>query len=255
MTLRDRLARCSVTEIVADGGFGKSSLAAWAFEQVKFDKRLWICFKRELSFDRFARFVLQELGRPVKDPQANEELLLRELVLRLNDPNAAVRMLVVMDQLENAIGQSDGQSYQSFVTEWSKSGRGSAVLVTSRSPVLFSEPIALTGLSEAEGIAFFEREGITGEGRSVLITLAAGHPLLLKLSAVWTRETYGARVDDRAIDFFGKLFVNYVGDPTAGVGVIFDVVFGALPIALQALLVKLSVDLIADRFGDGAGDG
>ena len=240
-TLRDRLTTSPVTQIVADGGFGKSSLAAWAFDRVTFEKRVWVCFRRELSFDRFARYVLQELGRPVKDPQANEDLLLRELVLRLNDPNGSVKMLVVMDQVENAIGQSDWQWYESFLSQWAEDGRRSAVLVTSRSPILSTSPIALAGLNEAEGIAFFDREGVTGEGRSVLIELASGHPLLLKLVAAWTKETYGARVDDRAIDFFGKLFKNYVGDPTAGVGVIFDVLFKELPIALQAGLVKLSV--------------
>ncbi len=240
-TLRDRLTTSPVTQIVADGGFGKSSLAAWAFDRVTFEKRVWVCFRRELSFDRFARYVLQELGRPVKDPQANEDLLLRELVLRLNDPNGSVKMLVVMDQVENAIGQSDWQWYKSFLSQWAEDGRRSAVLVTSRSPVLSTVPISLTGLNDAEGIAFFDREGVAGEGRSELITLASGHPLLLKLAAAWAKETYGARVDDRAIDFFGKLFKNYVGDPTTGVGVIFDVVFDGLPERLQKLLLKASV--------------
>jgi tetratricopeptide (TPR) repeat protein len=239
--LRDRLITCSVTQIVADGGFGKSSLAAWAFDRVTFDKRVWVCFRQEHTFDRFARFVLQELGRPVKDPQANEERLLRELVLRLNDPNIPVKMLVVMDQFENAIGQPDGQWYESFVTQWSEVGQQSAVLVTSRSSVLSTSIIALTGFNEAEGIAFFDREKVTGEHRSELIGLASGHPLLLNLAAAWTKENYGARVDDRAIDFFGKLFANYQGDPTAGVSAIFDVLFEALPIALQGRLVKLSV--------------
>ena len=238
--LRDRLTTSPVTQIVADGGFGKSSLAAWAFDRVMFDKRVWVCFRREHSFDRFARYVLQELGRPVKDPQANEDLLLRELVLRLNDPNGSVKM-VVMDQVENAIGQSDWQWYESFLSQWAEEGRRSAVLVTSRSSVLSTSPIALAGLTEAEGIAFFDREGVTGEGRSELITLASGHPLLLKLAAAWAKETYGARVDDRAIDFFGKLFTNYAGDPTAEVSAIFDVVFEALPIVLQQTLAKLSV--------------
>ena len=244
--LRDRLMQYPVTQIVAEGGFGKSSLAAWAFDRVAYEKRVWVSFRREQSFDRFARFVLQELGRPVKDPQANEDLLLRELVLRLDDANGPVKMLVVMDQLESAIGLSDWNWYESFLRQWAECGRRSAVLVTSRealerTSVLSSEPIALGGLNELEGLAFFDREGITGEGRSALIELASGHPLLLKLVAAWTKETYGSRVDDRAIDFFGKLFANYKSDPRAGVSVIFDVVFDGLPIALQGLLVKLSV--------------
>ena len=245
--LRDRLGQYPVTQIVAEGGFGKSSLAAWAFDRVTYEKRVWVSFRREQSFDRFARFVLQELGRPVKDPQANEDLLLRELVLRLDDANGPVKMLVVMDQLESAIGLADWNWYESFLRQWAEYGRRSAVLVTSRSSVLLSESresiasIALGGLSDSEGLAFFDREGITGEARSALIELASGHPLLLRLVAAWTKETYGSRVDDRAIDFFGKLFANYKSDPRAGVSVIFDVVFDGLPIALQGLLVKLSV--------------
>ena len=75
----------------------------------------------------------------------------------------------------------------------------------------------------------------------MLIELASGHPLLLRLAAAWTKETYGSRVDDRAIDFFGKLFSHYKSDPRAGVSAIFGMVFSALPIALQGLVVKLSV--------------
>ena len=44
--LRDRLNNSPVTQIVAAGGFGKSSLAAWAYHQVKFDK--WLGFRRSL---------------------------------------------------------------------------------------------------------------------------------------------------------------------------------------------------------------
>lgn len=121
-------------------------------------------------------------------------------MLRLNDPNGSVKMLVVMDQVENAIGRSDWQWYESFLSQWAEDGRRSAVLVTSRSSILSTSTIALTGLNEAEGIAFFDRKGITGIGRSELITLASGHPLLLKLAAAWAKETYGARVDDIHLD-------------------------------------------------------
>jgi tetratricopeptide (TPR) repeat protein len=74
-----------------------------------------------------------------------------------------------------------------------------------------------------------------------VITLAKGHPLLLKLAASWTKETYDSRVDDRAIDFFTKLFTNYTGNPKAGVTAIFGVIFEALPLALQELLCRVSV--------------
>ena len=233
-------------QIVAEGGFGKSSLAAWGFDhcqefEIPFEKRVWVNLGRSQSFDRFARYVLQELGHPVTDLQANDELLLRELVLRLNDPNGAVRMLVVLDQVEAAIERSEWDWYGQFLQEWAVKGRRSAVLVTSRSAVHSGSAIDLGGLSDAEGLLFFDRLGVMGEHRSALITLAKGHPLLLKLAASWTIETYDARVDDRAIDFFDKLFTNYTGDPKAGVAAIFSVIFEALPLALQELLCRVSV--------------
>ena len=62
--LRDRLSRTPVTEIVADGGFGKSSLAAWGYANLRgdFQKRVWVGFRNALTFDYFARRVLQEIG-------------------------------------------------------------------------------------------------------------------------------------------------------------------------------------------------
>lgn len=246
--LRDRLMQTSVTQILAEGGFGKSSLAAWVFDhyqdqtlKLSFEKRVWVSLGRSQSFDRFARYVLQELGRPVTDPQANEESLLRELVLQLNDPNGAVRMLVVLDQVEAAIERLEWDWYEAFLQEWTQKGRRSAVLVTSRSAVPAGATIALAGMTEDEGSAFLMREGLTGDRFSDLILLAKGHPLLLKLAASWTKETYDARVDDRAIDFFTKLFSHYDGDPRAVVSAIFDVIFKALPLALQELLCRLSV--------------
>ena len=244
--LRDRLLQAPVTQILADGGFGKSSLAAWGYDhyqdfEIPFKKRVWVNLGRSQSFDRFARYVLQELGRPVGDPQANDESLMRELVLQLNDPNGAVRMLVVLDQVEAAIERSEWDWYGQFLQEWAVKGRRSAVLVTSRSLLPSGVAIELGGLSDVEGLVFFDRLGVTGEYRSALIKLAKGHPLLLKLAASWTIETYDARVDDRAIDFFTKLFTNYTGDPKAGVEAIFEVIFRALPPALQNLLCGLSV--------------
>jgi tetratricopeptide (TPR) repeat protein len=244
--LRDRLLQAPVTQILAEGGFGKSSLAAWGYDhyqdfEIPFKKRVWVNLGRSQSFDRFARYVLQELGRPVGDPQANDESLMRELVLQLNDPNGAVRMLVVLDQVEAAIERSEWDWYGQFLQEWAVKGRRSAVLVTSRSLLPSGVAIELGGLSDVEGLVFFDRLGVTGEYRSALIKLAKGHPLLLKLAASWTIETYDARVDDRAIDFFTKLFTNYTGDPKAGVEAIFEVIFRALPPALQNLLCGLSV--------------
>jgi tetratricopeptide (TPR) repeat protein len=243
--LTDRLNANPVTEIVALGGFGKSSLAAWAHETVKgdFKKRVWVSFGQEppKSFDQFARWVLQEIGFPNKAPKTDEATLLRELLYRLNDPNTPVKTLVVMDQLEAIHKADDWQCFKEFLEKWSVEGKVSRILVTTRSRILAQDPIDLGGMNVAEGTVFFEGEGLTGDRFPDLIDLAGGHPLLLKLAATWTRETYGARVDDRAIDFFSKLFANDQIDPKAGVEAIFGLIFGALPIGLQDLLCGVSV--------------
>jgi tetratricopeptide (TPR) repeat protein len=241
--LTDHLTQSNVTEIVAAGGFGKSSLASWAYEnrQGEFQRRVWVDFKRGQSFHSFAQHVLQEIDKPNHDPQATEATLLQDLLVRLRDANVPVKTLVVMDQLETIHKADDWQWFKEFLEKWSAEGKVSRVLVTTRSAILSQNSIDLGGMNVAEGTVFFEREGLTGDRFPELIDLAGGHPLLLKLAATWTKETYEARVDDRAIDFFGKLFANYQGDPTEGVAAIFGVIFEALPIGLQDLLCGLSV--------------
>ena len=224
-------------------GFGKSSLAAWGYANLRgdFQKRVWVGFRNALTFNYFARRVLQEIGWPNKDLQVNNDGLLRELIYRLDDHNKPVKTLVVLDNLETIADTIDRHWFEQFLSQWAEDGKESRVLVTTRSAFLRQDSIALTGMDEGEGSAFLTREGLTGDRFSDLITLAKGHPLLLKLAASWTIETYDARVDDRAIDFFTKLFTNYAGDPKAGVEAIFEVIFRELPPALQNLLCGLSV--------------
>jgi hypothetical protein len=241
--LTDRLAQSNVTEIVAAGGFGKSSLASWAYKNRcgDFQRRVWVNFRQGQSFHSFAQHVLQEIDKPNHDPQATEATLLQDLLVRLRDANVPVKTLVVMDQLEAIAQANDWQWFEQFLTKWAADGKVSRVLVTTRSAIPSQNSIDLGGMNVAEGTVFFEREGLTGDRFPELIDLAGGHPLLLKLAATWTRETYGARVDDRAIDFFSKLFANDQLDPKAGVETIFGLIFGALPIGLQDLLCGVSV--------------
>ena len=249
--LRERLGRDSVVEIVAGGGFGKSWLAAWGFAELEksFDKRLWVNFRRELwqdyGFDRFARWVLQEIGFPQKDPTAQEDLLLRELIYRLNDQNRPVKTLVVMDNLESLRETADWGWFERFLQQWTEKGRNSRVLLTTRPQALTVDPLVLGGLSQEEGVVFLQREALTGERFEQLIELASGHPLLLKLAAVWVWQTVGAAVDDQAITFFCRLFERYRGDVAslaeARVESIFAEVFESLPGRWQQLLLRVSV--------------
>ncbi|NJM58767.1 MAG: hypothetical protein HC857_17015, partial [Synechococcales cyanobacterium RU_4_20] len=147
--LGDRLEAHPVTEIVAAGGFGKSSLAAWAYDQFRgeFTKRLWISFAQPKPFERVARWLLQEMGFPNLDPRAVDDTLLDELLYRLKDPNASVKALVVLDQVEAVSHASDWPWFEKFLQDWAEEGQRSRVLVTTRRSVLPQEPIALGGLN------------------------------------------------------------------------------------------------------------
>ncbi|MGB6017744.1 MAG: tetratricopeptide repeat protein, partial [Nodosilinea sp.] len=249
--LRDRISRDPVTEIVAVGGFGKSWLAAWGYAELAtdFDKRLWVNFRRELwqayGFDRFARWVLQEIGFPQKDPNAKEDLLLRELTYRLNDQNRPVKTLVVMDNLESLRQTTDWHWFEQFLQTWAAQGQRSRMLVTTRPDGVTAAPLELGGLSLAEGTTFLQREGLAGNRFAELIGLAEGHPLLLNLAATWVRQTSRTTVDERAIDFFRHLFRPYRGNAAslaeAKVELIFGQVFEALSQPWQDLLLRVSV--------------
>ncbi|MBD2108529.1 tetratricopeptide repeat protein [Nodosilinea sp. FACHB-13] len=249
--LRNRLTRDPVTEIVAVGGFGKSWLAAWAYAELAtdFDKRLWVNFRRELwqayGFDRFARWILQEIGFPQKDPAAKEDLLLRELTYRLNDQNRPVKTLVVMDNVESLRQSTDWPWFEQFLQTWARQGQCSRLLVTTRPASITSMSFELSGLSLTEGTAFLQREGLTGDCIAELVELADGHPLLLNLAAAWVRQTPGAKVDDSAVTFFSQLFEPYRRDATslaeAKVELIFEQVFEALPEPWKDMLLRVSV--------------
>jgi len=249
--LQDRLAHNPVTEIVAVGGFGKSWLAAWAYAELgrDFDKRLWVNFRRDLwqdyGFDRFARWVLQEIGFPQKDPTAKEDLLLRELTYRLNDQNRPVKTLVVMDNLESLRQTSDWPWFEQFLQTWTKQGQLSRVLVTTRPDSVTAAPLEVGGFSVTEGITFLQREGLKGNCFTDLIHLADGHPLLLNLAATWVRQIPEAAVDEQAIAFFSQLFNQYRGNTAslaeARVEAIFQEVFETLPEAWKELLLRVSV--------------
>jgi tetratricopeptide (TPR) repeat protein len=230
-----------VTEIIAVGGFGKSSLAAWACDQLKeplkFKNCWWVNFRRGHTFYQFAGSILQELGFKLTDPQVLEESLLREIVRRLNE----TRTLLVMDQVETLKSTADWGWFEQFLLTWVEQGRLSRVLVTTKSRSVTREPLALGGMTVAEGTALLQRQGLEGDCFAEMITLAEGHPLLLKLAAAWVRQTEGAKVDTGAIDFFRRLFGQYQADPTAKVEDVFETLFDAVPEGLQDLLLRVSV--------------
>ena len=246
--LTDYLATFPVIEVVGMAGSGKSSLAAWAYENLKddFHKRIWINFSQLKSFDQVARFILQEIGFPNRDRQVTEESLLHELLFRLNDPNMLVKTLLVLDQIEPIVAipdlrWSEWQWFHRFLAGWNESGRKSRILVTTRTQVLHSEAVILGGLTVEEGVALLQKEGVTGSQLLDLVLLVAGHPFLLKLAASWTREHYEGKVGNQAIAFFSELLKNNKIESDLGLVAIPEAIIINLPINLQNLLYRMSV--------------
>ena len=250
--VRERLKQRPVTEIVAVGGFGKSWLAAWAYHEFEgsYDQRLWVKFSEErwqeaFSFDRFARGILQEIGRPLKDPKISPKHLLSELIYRLSEPNNPRKVLIVMDNMESLRQTDDWTLFQKFLTDFEAEGLFSRVLVTTKLEAVTESPILLEGLTVKEGIAFLQRQRLIGNQLDALVHLTEGHPLLLKLAATWVRETEESEVDEQTITFFRRLFEGY--EPKGGerietnVELVFEKVFTALPEYLQTLLKQVSV--------------
>ena len=236
-------------ELVAAGGFGKSSLAAWLFDQVsgKFEKALWVGFRKLPTFNQFARWVLQEIGYLIDDPRVEDEALAQELTFRLTERGC----LLVMDQLEAVQDAKDAGAFEAFLQGWQREGRKSLVLVTTRRGfVAEDDRVYLAGLTLHEGTTILSRQGITERienGFETLVESADGHPLLLDLAASWLRQEAEGQLSEAALEFFERLFHNYQGNPEAKVNEIFATLFAELPERLQFLLLGVSV--YRDRFG------
>ncbi|MGI8932898.1 MAG: tetratricopeptide repeat protein, partial [Phormidesmis sp.] len=230
-------------EVVALGGFGKSSIAVWAAEpeQAKANRVVWVNFSKQPSFSSFGRWVLQEVGFLIKEETPDDELI-NQLVHRL----AGQCCLLVMDQLETISKAADREAFEAFFARWQQQGQNSTVLLTTRERFLSSEGLCLqlSGFTPAEGAAFLQKRGITTvlpDGLSRLSGVCGGHPLLLNLSATWLKETAEQRLNEEDLIFFERLFQNDLNDSETQVGEIFELLLTALPKRLKAVFLEVSV--------------
>ncbi|MBD1855207.1 MULTISPECIES: tetratricopeptide repeat protein [Leptolyngbya] len=246
--LMRRLEAQVLLEMLGQGGFGKTDLAAWLYAQKKadFERSLWVDAAKVESFNQFARWVLQEL-RYLIDQRWDDEALIHELARRLTEH----RCLLVVDQAEQ-LTESAIASFDQFVQYWQERGERSFLLVTTRRKVVTDarSRLAISGLTDAEGAEFLAKQGIgaiADQGLVRLTQLANGHPLLLGLAASWVRQEAKGSLSERDLDFFERLFRHYQGDSEAKVEEIFAVLFAALPERLRSLL--LGVVVYRDAFG------
>lgn len=146
----------NLIEVVALGGFGKSSLAVWATEpaQAKGKRVVPVNFAKVPSFSSFGRWVLQELGFLTQETIPDDELM-AQLVYRLKSK----RCLVVMDQLEAIAEAKDRETFETFLAQWQHYGQNSMVLVTTRQRFLPQAELCLQlpGFTATEGAVFYKR--------------------------------------------------------------------------------------------------
>ena len=242
--------RRHLSGIVGFGGFGKSSLASWAFRlfEAQFEKALWLSFSRDdaRTFSQFARYILQELGFLVSEA-LDDAALSVQLVLRLRKRNC----LLVLDQVELLESLSEeGQAYFQFLRDWQERGEKSSVLLTTRRR-LFAEEIPwleLAGLTLVESAVLlpkgyqFER----GSSLAELVKVTSGHPMLLKLATAWLvqvkiRQQERLKIDAADVAFFGQLAQQQNLEPEALVEEIVQLLVERGSETIRAFLPRVSV--------------
>jgi tetratricopeptide (TPR) repeat protein len=207
-----------LVEVVAAGGFGKSLLAAWAYDQSspQFAKSLWLSCRNQPSFNGVSRHILVKLGWLIRDDATPDDRLVKALVTRLSEKSA----LVVIDQLEAIRQREDWPAFAAFLDLWQRHGTRSMVVLTTREPVLSEARyrLDLGGFTPREGATYLDGQQIAGESSTLeaLSDLGQGHPLLLKFAASWLKETAASRLEASGLSFFEGLFQQGREDTALG---------------------------------------
>ena len=236
-------AQTLLIELVAAGGFGKSSIAVWLCEQVESEARqvIWVELAAASTFSAFARWVLYELCVPTDDTMP-EAFLTQQLVRCLRKADC----LLVIDQLEFIAQTQQRPFFDDFLTEWQLKQRNSTVLVTTRQRFLPQADLCLQlpGFTPDEGATFLQKKAVItalSDGLKALSTICNGHPLLLNLSAAWLKKTKENTLDEDGLDFFSKLFQNDLDDPETQVEEVFERLLDELSETLRLVLLEASV--------------
>jgi tetratricopeptide (TPR) repeat protein len=233
--------------IVGVGGFGKSSLAAWAFQNLAsgFQKALWIKLPREIPFSQFARWILQEIGYKVAGDHHSDQDLALELLRRLRERS----YLVVIDQLEVIALSVNWASYKAFLLDWFNRGEFSTVLFTTKQQVCEANSwIYLHGLERIEVSEILKQSDIVNHNSICVERLKIatdGHPLLINLVIAWLKlsKEYLGQLELTLEDvyFFENLFQDFRLYPEIKVKEVFKALFKQLSSELRTLLTSISV--------------
>jgi tetratricopeptide (TPR) repeat protein len=274
-TLEDWLREPSVrlVGIGAAGGYGKSALAAkllagsgQAPADQPFEQILWAGVNQPLSFGVWSREVLRLLGAGDIDASRSDAQVITFGVNFL----AQRRCLVVVDNVESLLGADatwHDPAYGQFWAQWLERGQGSTFVLTSRErptlppelPLERSRWYTLRGLAVPAGVELLKSLGIDGTQAELtaLVTVADGHPLLLRLMAGWLRNprqhdapraTYALDQDD--VYRLQQIVGLHRGDPEASVAKVLAATVARVAPEQRQLWQALSV--YRGAFGLGA---
>jgi hypothetical protein len=233
--------------IVGIGGFGKSSLAAWLFQNLSssYQKSLWIKLPREIPFSQFARWLLQEIGFKVIGDQHSDQDLALEILRRLRER----QYLIIIDQLETLASFESWSSYKALLSDWLNRGGTSTFLFTARDKICGAGSwIHLRGLEPNEIYQILSKDNIAIHKLDCINLLKAatdGHPLLINLVITWLKshkKSLGKpELTLEDIRFFENLFRGLSAQTEIKVKEVFKTLFQQLPHKLRILLTSVSV--------------
>ncbi|MBD2186056.1 tetratricopeptide repeat protein [Aerosakkonema funiforme] len=174
------------------GGIGKSSLAAYLYQNSRFAAKYWADVSQKPDFAAFAEKTIPALGGSVTQTGDTTQLI-NDLLKCLRQQ----RCLLVIDNLETLLNEArefPDPAYQQLFNRWLRQGDTSTLLLTTQ-----EQPIRLQaeknwyfleGMTPSDGAELLQKLEIQGtlEELAAFAASVDGHPLTLQLVAGFLRQ-------------------------------------------------------------------
>jgi len=158
------------------GGYGKSTLASYIFEDKSliFDQRIWINFSSQTyNFNQIGNWLLGEL---TKNQNGLEQIIDdTQLINNLHHQMCTKSIFLVFDNLETLLNNQQwlDNSYYKFLIKWIEYGENSQILLTTREqpdlPINESYKwLNLTGLTPESSIELLTQQKVQGRREDLL---------------------------------------------------------------------------------------
>ncbi|MFB2921533.1 tetratricopeptide repeat protein [Aerosakkonema funiforme] len=174
------------------GGIGKSSLAAYLYQNSTFAAKYWADVSQKPDFAAFAEKTIPALGGSVTQTGDITQLI-NDLLKCLRQQ----RCLLVIDNLETLLNEArefPDSAYQQLFSRWLQQGDTSTLLLTTQEqPKLLQAEknwYPLKGMTPSDGAELLQKLEIQGtiEELAAFAKSVDGHPLTLQLVAGFLRQ-------------------------------------------------------------------